>query len=140
MRPVKLLNCLMNNINSITDMKRIQIILLFLGIALTVHINAQQMAEQPHHSFHSTSVMPQSGSQLPMSAQTGVQMSWSSPSANSLNRPIRRSDDGFEPDPDPQNPADPFPDPIGDATIPLALLALAFAFAKWIARKTKPLR
>ena len=123
-------------------MKRIQIILLFLGIALTVHINAQQMAEQPQHSFHSTSVMPQSGSQLPMSAQTGVQMSWNNPRTSSLNRPIRRSsDDDPEPDPDPQNPADPFPDsPIGDATIPLALLALAFAFAKWIARKTKPLR
>ena len=130
----------MNNINPITDMKRIQIILLCLGIALTVHINAQQMAEQPQHSFHSTSVMPQSGSQLPMSAQTGVQMSWSNPSTGSTldNRNIRRG--GFEPS-NPEEPSEPFPDsPIGDATLPLALLALAFAFAKWIARKTKPLR
>ncbi|MBR5676800.1 MAG: hypothetical protein IKX20_01515 [Paludibacteraceae bacterium] len=38
------------------------------------------------------------------------------------------------------NPGEPFLDPIGDAVWPLMILALAFAFGKWIAKRTKPLR
>ena len=40
----------------------------------------------------------------------------------------------------PDLPLDPHLTPIGDAVWPLMMLALAFAFGKWIAKRTKPLR
>ena len=119
-------------------MKRIQIILFSIGVVLAMQVHAQQLAEPPRHTIQSTSTMPYSGSHLPMAAESGVQMSWSSNSGTGSlsNRNIRRSG-GFEDDDPPQNPADPFPDsPIGDAALPLALCALAYLIIR-VTRKRR---
>ena len=59
-----------------------------------------------------------------------------STAAQTINVPDRTSG----PKKWPGNPSDPVPEPIGDAVWPMMMLALAFAFGKWIAKRTKPLR
>ena len=123
-----------------TDMKRIYIILFCLGVLLAMDVHAQQLAEQPRHIFQSTSIMPPSGTQLPMAAETGVQMSWENPTTKqSPYRPRPRKEGEFEDDPTPPDPADPFPEVIhvGDALIPLALLALGYVLVLYLRKRRR---
>ena len=80
-----------------------------------------------------------SGSSLPMAAQSGVTTTYD---RGSLARPRRAVDDDDKEDPDtpPVDPHGPNEDPLGDVMWPMMMLALAFAFGKWIAKRTKPLR
>ena len=77
-----------------------------------------------------------SGSSLPMAAQSGVTTTYDK--ANGP-RKIGGGNSGGG-DPGPENPDDPWSTPLGDVMWPMMMLALAFAFGKWIAKRTKPLR
>ena len=119
-------------------MKRIYIILFCLGVLLAMDVHAQQLAEQPRHIFQSTSIMPPSGTQLPMAAESGVQMSWESQSSKqSPYRPRPRKEGEFEGGDEPDKPAEPFPYPMGDALIPLALLALGYVLVLYLRRRRR---
>ena len=74
----------------------------------------------PTLPFESTSTMPLSGTQLPNASEEGVDI---------VSAPVtgpHRVNPG-------QKPADPFDDPVGDAILPLALLAAAYVLS--LARK-----
>ena len=122
-----------------TDMKRIYIILFCLGVLLAMDVHAQQLAEQPRHIFQSTSIMPPSGTQLPMAAETGVQMSWTNPNMSQSYRPRPRKEGGVADDEDPDSPGEPFPEviPVGDALIPLAFLALSYVLVLYLRRRRR---
>ena len=88
----------------------------------------------PRHIFQSTSIMPPSGTQLPMAAESGVQMSWTNPNmSQSPYRPRKAGE--FDEEDEPQQPADPFP--MGDALIPLALLALGYVLVLYLRRRRR---
>ena len=127
---------------------RYLMIVMMLSVASLAFATAQSLAQQPEVQMHSTSVMQGSGSTLPQAAAGGTYVTgatvgtYSPANASGPNRARRAADEDDDPDdPDtpPVNPHGPNEDPLGDALLPLALLALAFAFGKWIAR-TKPLR
>ncbi len=77
-----------------------------------------------------------SGSTLPMAAQTGVTTTYDNHSSGPRKIGGGNSGGGDGP----ANPDDPWATPLGDVIWPLAMFALAFAFGKWIAKRTKPLR
>ncbi len=80
-----------------------------------------------------------SGSNLPMAAQSGVTTTYDTQDKKNLTSRRRGLDD----DDDEEKPGgwdDPYKDPLGDVMWPLAMFALAYAFGKWIAKRTKPLR
>ena len=72
----------------------------------------------PTLPFESTSTMPLSGTQLPNASEDGVDI---------VSAPVTG------PKRAPALPPDPFLDPIGDAILPLALLAAAYVL--FLARK-----
>lgn len=78
----------------------------------------------------------QSGSSLPMAAQSGVTTTFDR--NNAPSRP-RKADDDWEDD-EWGETGDPWASPLGDVMWPMMFLACAFAFGKWIAKRTKPLR
>ena len=92
-----------------------------LAISATLMANDNSSASQmPILPFESTSSMPMSGTQLPNAAEDGVGI---------VSTPVtgpHRVNPG-------QRPADPFDDPVGDAILPLALLAAAYVL--FLARK-----
>ena len=99
-------------------------------------VYAQSEAQMPAATMGSANAeYVYSGSSLPMAAQTGVVTTYDK--SPSISRPRRGADEGDTP---PDNPHGPNEDPIGDAMWPMMMLALAFAFGKWIAKRTKPLR
>ena len=98
---------------------------------------AQNLATRPEMQMQSTSVMQGSGSSLPQAAvdgpyTTGTTIGTYSPAgtSNGPHRAKRGLDDGDD-DIDPQGQ----PFPIGDALIPLALLAVAYALTRVYRRK-----
>lgn len=99
---------------------------------------AQNLATRPDMQMQSTSVMQGSGSALPQAAvdgpyTTGATIGTYSPASGSgPNRAKRGADEGDTPPPDPHGPNE---DPIGDAVLPLALLALAYMLARAFHRK-----
>lgn len=119
-------------------MKTLRYLLMSLAIVSVLSISAQEPAQdwgkQPEATMHSTSVMVGSGSTLPSAASSGAVVTGEQPGTYSpafaSSRP-RRALDGD--DEDKPKPGQPFP--IGDAALPLALLALVFVFGKWTAKK-----
>ena len=90
-----------------------------LAISATLMANDYSSASQmPILPFESTSSMPMSGTQLPNAAEDGVGI---------VSTPVTG------PHRVPALPPDPFLDPIGDAVLPLALLAAAYLV--FVARK-----
>ena len=85
-----------------------------LAISATLIANDNSSASQmPILPFESTSSMPMSGTQLPNAAEDGVGI---------VSTPVtgpHRVNPG-------QRPADPFDDPVGDAILPLLLLAVGY--------------
>ena len=79
--------------------------------------------------------MMHSGSALPMAAVTGTKTSYDHVLATTSRRAKREDSngDGWEDDEDPDNPANPFP--LGDAAIPLLVLAAAYALQRVYRRK-----
>lgn len=100
-------------------MKTMKHILLIFLLSYSIITLGNTDATYQYFEFQSTSSMMGSGSQLPSAAQTGVSLT-----ETKQNRPPSRprrvnSEDGYA-DPD-------YDTKIGDAILPLALLALAYA-------------
>lgn len=94
---------------------------LIFSTALMANDNSTS-SQMPILPFESTSSMPMSGTQLPNAAEDGVGI---------VSTPVtgpHRVNPG-------QRPADPFDDPVGDAILPLALLAAAYLL--FLARKRR---
>ena len=100
-------------------MKALRYILIVVSLLSFLNTNAQvstqDWGKQPEAQMHSTSVMQGSGSTLPSAAVTGVSTTYSP--AKAPNGPRRER---------PGDNSDPYKDPIGDAALPLALMACAY--------------
>lgn len=123
-------------------MKKIKYLLIILGLASFLSVQAQGLAQMPSSSFRSTSTMVGSGSTLPAAANTGVRVTgpkvgtYSSASyAAHSSRPRRvGEDDGTENEDENPNIGDPGI-PIGDAVWPLMVMAMLFAGGVYWRRK-----
>lgn len=105
-------------------MKTIKYIVLVCALILSTALmaNDNSSSQMPTLPFESTSTMPLSGTQLPNASEDGVGI---------VSTPVtgpHRVNPG-------QKPADPFDDPVGDAILPLALLAAAYVLL--VARKKR---
>ena len=133
-------------------MKQLRYILIVIGVLSVVgvsaatfgapytpnHVSYQPMQTQgmqaPTAQMRSTSAMSYSGSALPMAAATGVSTTYDSP-ARVSGKP-RRAVDGEDKDvPKPNDNEIPDPTPIGDAVLPLLLMAMLFAGGVYWRRK-----
>ena len=120
-------------------MKKIKYLLIILGMASFLSVQAQGIAQMPTTPFRSTSTMVGSGSTLPVAAHTGVRVTGAKVGtyadasyASQSSRPRRiggNTSGGSE------NREDPFEDPIGDAVLPLMLMAMLFAGGVYWRRK-----
>lgn len=117
-------------------MKTMKQLLIVVGLVSALTICAQTMVEQPQLQMQSTSVMMGSGSHLPQAAIEGVTTTYTPSASNAPSGPHRALDkDDIEDAGGTGSNADPYPDPIGDAILPLALLAAAYLL--FLARKKR---
>ncbi len=111
-------------------MKALRYLLIVMGLMSVLSISAQALAQQPEAHMQSTSILQGSGSTLPQAAAEGTYVTgttigtYSPANASGPNR-AKKGDDDWEDD-DWGNTDDPWATPIGDAALPLALLALAY--------------
>ncbi len=118
-------------------MKALRYLLIVMGLMSVLSISAQALAQEPQAQMQSTSVMPSAGSTLPSAAVQGTYVTgatvgtYSPANASGPNR-AKRGDD-WEDD-DWGDTGDPYPTPLGDAMIPLALLACVYLIMR-VARK-----
>ena len=117
-------------------MKTLRYLLIAVAILSMISVRAQENTTEwgrlPEAQMQSTSVMQGSGSTLPSAAMTGVSTTYSPAKASNGPRRARDEDEGDTPPSDPHGPNE---DPLGDAMLPLALLALVFVVGKWTAKK-----
>ena len=94
-------------------MKTMKYIVLVCALIFSTALmaNDNSYSQMPTLPFESTSTMPLSGTQLPNAAEGGVSI---------VDQPTKG------PHRVPALPPDPFLDPVGDAILPLALLAAAY--------------
>ena len=134
-------------------MKYITLIVMIMmtGIAFAAHRVAMQpsarmvtsynqpvtLTHQPTTQMQSTSVMPSTGSSLPISAVSGVSTTEGNNSCG-MTGPRRIGGGNSGGGDGPTNPDDPWKTPIGDAVLPLLLLAAGYVF--FIARKRRALK
>lgn len=115
-------------------MKKIKYLLIILGMASFLSVQAQGIAQMPSTPFRSTSTMVGSGSTLPVAAHTGVQVTGATVGtyadasyAQRSSRPRRVGEnEGTENEDENTHIGDPGL-PIGDAVLPLMLMAMLFA-------------
>ena len=108
-------------------------LLIVMGLVSVLSINAQSTAQLPEVQMHSTSIMVGSGSNLPQAAATGAYVTGETPGCYSPAHAPGRPRKSIIDDDEEEKPAgwdDPYKDPIGDAMIPLMLLALAYVLAR----------
>ena len=138
-------------------MKTLRYLLIVIGVLSVVSVAAatfgttyqpqrrgiqynQHYAEMPTLTMSSTgSVMMKSGSALPMAAVTGT-TSADDYAPSGPRRAKRDVGDGGtteDDDPDPENPGEPMP--LGDAILPLMVMALAFYGVVYLRRKKRTL-
>ena len=114
-------------------MKAMKYILIVIGLVISLLTSkADVWSKQPEVCMHSTSAMQLSGSSLPQAAVTGVSTTYDQSAAMSGPRRVIADDDEEE---KPEGWDDPFYDPLGDALLPLLLLAAGYAICAW--RKNK---
>ena len=107
-------------------MKAIKQLLIAIGLISVLTVNAQTITEYPVAEMHSTSTLVGSGSTLPNAASSGfisADDNLNSSNINTPRGPRRAKEEGDEP---PTNPHGPMENPIGDAVLPLLLLAAAY--------------
>ena len=119
-------------------MKALRYLLIVMGLMSVLSISAQTLAQQPETHMQSTSVMVSSGSALPQAAVTGVMVTGSeigSYSPAKSSKPKREVGGGGSTadDEDPDGPGEPMP--IGDAAVPMMLMAMLFAGVIYTRRK-----
>ncbi len=120
-------------------MKTLRYLLIILGMASFLSVQAQGIAQMPTTPFRSTSTMVGSGSTLPVAANTGVRVTSTKVGtyadasyASQSSRPRRiggNTSGGSE------YREDPFEDPIGDAVLPLMLMLGAYGVLVYFRRK-----
>lgn len=115
-----------NNKNRKT-MKTMKHILLIFLLSCSIVTLGNTDATYQYLEFQSTSSMLGSGSQLPSAAQTGVTLTETEQNRAPSGPRRVSADDGYG-DPD-------YDEPIGDAILPLALLAAAYVL--FLARKKR---
>lgn len=123
---------------------RYLLIVAMVSVASLAFATAQSLAQQPRAEMHSTSGMVYSGSTLPSAAAsgtvtTGSKLGTYSPAngngPHKAKRGASEEDGGDTPPPDPHGPME---DPLGDAAMPLMLLALAYMCARaFLKRRTR---
>lgn len=117
-------------------MKTLRYLLIAVAILSMVSVRAQENTTEwgrlPEAQMHSTSVMQGSGSTLPSAAVEGVSTTYSP--AKAPDGP-RRGLGGGGGSGEPGDRPEPYADPIGDAMLPLALLALGYAAFAIVRRK-----
>ena len=112
-------------------MKALRYLLIVMGLMSVLSISAQALAQQPQVQMQSTSIIAGSGSQLPSAAVQGTYVTgttigtYSPANASGPHRARRGADEG-EGDTPPSDPHGPMEDPLGDAALPLMVLALAY--------------
>ena len=116
-------------------MKTLRYLLIVMSLVSILSVKAQSTAQLPEAEMKSTSAMAGSGSLLPQAAVSGTTLAGETPAAYSPGRTgkIRRDVGGggtTEDDGDPDNPGEPFP--LGDAALPLMLLASVYALMRVI--------
>lgn len=124
-------------------MKALRYLLIVMGLMSVLSISAQALAQQPQAQMHTTSIMAGSGSTLPSAAAQGTYVTGTTigtyTPANATNGPARAKkvgeDEGWADDPDPDVPANPFP--LGDAALPLILLACVYMCARAFLRRKR---
>ena len=122
-------------------MKKIKQIWIVLGLMASLSLGAQTLARMPEAQMRSTSAMAYSGTTLPHAAVHGVYVTGSTPGTYSPYSPVKASgrprrvgeNEGYEDEADPDNPGEPFP--IGDAALPMMLLAAAYALLRAFRRR-----
>ncbi len=125
-------------------MKTLRYLLIVIAMVSFLGAHAQGLAQRPEIKMQSTSRMVYSGSTLPSAAVHGTYVTGTTIGtyipANAMNGPARAKmvgeDEGWEEgDSDPDNPGNPFP--LGDAALPLALLALAYVCVRAFLRRKR---
>lgn len=119
-------------------MKALRYLSIAVAILSMISVRAQENTTEwgrlPEAQMQSTSVMQGSGSTLPSAAVTGVSTTYSP--AKAPNGPRRAIDDGDDED-KPEGWDDPYKDPLGDAMLPLALLAIAYGAGCMVYKRRK---
>ena len=108
-------------------MKAMKYILIVLGLISVLTLNAQRLTDYPVAQMHSTSTMVGVGSSLPQAAISGTHTTYDSDGSVEIsNGPKKARPDDWD---------DPYDDHLGDAVLPLLLLAAGYAICVW--RKNK---
>ena len=123
-------------------MKALRYLLIVIAMVSFLGVNAQGLAQRPEIKMQSTSGLVCSGSTLPSAAihgtyVTGTAIGTYSP-ASQPGGPRRITiNPGEEPGPDEGENSEPWKDPIGDAALPLILLACVYICARAFLRNKK---
>ncbi len=117
-------------------MKALRYLLMVVAMVSVLSVKAQSTAQLPEVQMQSTSMMVGSGSALPQAAVTGVYTTYDNAQAGRHGN-LRNGtfNPGEEPGPDEGDNSEPWEDPLGDAALPLALLALAYAGVRVFRKK-----
>lgn len=109
-------------------------LLIVIGLVSILSLNAQNIYAMPAAQMSSTSAMVGSGSSLPQAAISGTQTTYDSEEGFApSNAPKKSTGEGR-----PEDWEDPYEDPIGDAVLPLLLMAAGYAICAW--RRSKLVR
>ena len=123
-------------INELTNMKALRYLLIVVMLSVAsiwgvAYATAQGLAKQPKTEMRSTSVMPGAGSGLPSAAVSGAVLTGNTPGtyspANSTYRGPNKGKKVSDDDSPGTEPGQEEDTPLGDAALPLALLALVYA-------------
>jgi len=123
---------------------RYLLIVMMLSAASVLFAAAQSLAQQPKAEMKSTSGMVYSGSALPSAAASGAVVTGSKlgtyDPADAVGKPNKAKKGDWNPggeDPEEGENTEPWADPIGDAMLPLALLALAYMGVRAFLRRKR---
>ncbi|MBQ8938772.1 MAG: hypothetical protein IJ047_00925 [Paludibacteraceae bacterium] len=108
-------------------------------LSVSAQVRTQDWGKLPQIQMHSTSVMVGSGSTLPSAAANGAVITGNVPGSYSpayAPSGPRRGNVNPEGGPDEGDNSEPYEDPIGDAALPLALMACAYHILR-VTRKRK---
>ena len=117
-------------------MKAMKYLLIVIGLFCILSMNAQDGYVVPEARMSSTSTMLGSGSELPQAALTGIVTA--DEMGEYISQGPRRVIDEDDKDEKPEGWQDPYKDPLGDAVLPLLLLAAGYVF--FIARKRRAMK
>ena len=112
----------------------IAVILSTASLLSVANATAQSLAQLPDNEMRSTSVLPTSGSTLPQAAVEGTTTTYDYGNGPHKAGPRRGKEEGDTP---PVKPDEPNEDPIGDAALPLMLLACAYLIIRVVRKRTR---